>query len=145
MLSQLRVDELLAAIGERTPAPASGAATALTAALAAALAELAARYAGNEADAERAHALAAELVQLGDEDAAAYAAFMAEPNEETQAEIVRVPEEIACRADEVGELAQRAMEKLSRAVTGDAKASADLARAAAGVARGLAELNRAGS
>ena len=42
MLSQLPVAELLAAIGARTPAPASGAAIALTAALAAALAELAA-------------------------------------------------------------------------------------------------------
>lgn len=145
MLSELRVDELLAAIGERTPAPASGAATALTAALAAALAELSARFAGNEADAERAHALAAELVRLGDEDAAAYAAFMADRNEETRAEIVRIPEEIARRADEAVELAERATEKLSRAVSGDARASAELARAAAGVARGLAKLNRAGS
>jgi formiminotetrahydrofolate cyclodeaminase len=145
MLNQLRVDELLAAIGERTPAPASGAATALTAALAAALAELSARFAGNEADAERAHLLAAELVRLGDEDAAAYAAFMADRNEKTRAEIVRVPEEIAHGAEEVVELAERAMEKLSRAVSGDARASVELARAAADVARGLAELNRAGS
>jgi formiminotetrahydrofolate cyclodeaminase len=145
MLNQLRVDELLAAIGERTPAPASGAATALTAALAAALAELSARFAGNEADAERAHLLAAELVRLGDEDAAAYAAFMADRNEKTRTEIVRVPEEIAHGAEEVVELAERAMEKLSRAVSGDARASVELARAAADVARGLAELNRAGS
>ena len=87
MLNQLRVDELLAAIGERTPAPASGAATALTAALAAALAELSARFAGDETDAERAHTLAAELVRLGDEDAAAYAAFMTERNDETRAAI----------------------------------------------------------
>ena len=145
MLNQLRIDELLAAIGERTPAPASGAATALTAALAAALAELSARYAGNEADAERAHALAAELVRLGDEDAAAYAAFMADRNEAARAEIVRVPEEIARRADEAAEIAERATEKLSRAVSGDARASVVLARAAAEVARGLAELNRAGS
>jgi formiminotetrahydrofolate cyclodeaminase len=145
MLNQLRVDELLAAMGERTPAPASGAATALTAALAAALAELSARYAGNEADAERAHALAAELVRLGDEDAAAYAAFMSDRNEATRAEIVRVPEEIARLADEAVEIAERTTERLSRAVTGDARASAELGRAAAGVARGLAELNRAGS
>jgi formiminotetrahydrofolate cyclodeaminase len=145
MLKQLRVDELLAAIGERTPAPASGVATALTAALAAALAELSARYAGNEADAERAHALAAELVRLGDEDAAAYAAFMADPNETTRAEIIRVPEEIGRLADEAVEIAERATEKLSKAVTGDARAAAELGRAAAGVARRLAELNRAGS
>jgi formiminotetrahydrofolate cyclodeaminase len=145
MLNQLRVDELLAAIGERTPAPASGAATALTAALAAALAELSARFAGDEADAERARTLAAELVQLGDEDAAAYAAFMADPSDETRAEIVRVPEEIARHADEVVELADRAAAKLSASVAGDAQAAAELGRAAARVARGLADLNRGGS
>ena len=145
MLNQLRVDELLAAIGAKTPAPASGAATALTAALAAALAELAARYAGEEEDAERARTLAAELVALGDADAAAYAAFMANRDDETRAEIVRVPEEIAQRADEVVALALGALEKLSVSVAGDARAAAELGRAAAGVARGLAELNRAES
>ena len=145
MLDQLRVDELLAAIGAQTPAPASGAATALTAALAAALAELAARYAGAEDDARRAHALAAELVELGDADAAAYAAFMANRSEETHAEIVRIPEEIARRADEAVQLAERAGARVSRAVAGDARAAAELGRAAAGVSRMLAELNRTGS
>jgi formiminotetrahydrofolate cyclodeaminase len=145
VLRELNVDELLAAIGERTPAPASGVATALTAALAAALAELSARYAGNHEDAERAHALAAELVRLGDADAAAYEAFMASRNEETRAEIVRVPEEIARLADEAVGLALRAKDMLGTSVAGDAWASAELGRAAAGVARGLAELNRAGS
>lgn len=145
MLRELNVDEVLAAIGERSPAPASGAATALTAALAAALAELAARYAGNDEDAERAHVLAAELVLLGDADAAAYGAFMASRNEETRAEIVRVPEEIARLADEAVAIALRANEMLGTSVAGDARASAELGRAAAGVARGLAQLNRAGS
>jgi formiminotetrahydrofolate cyclodeaminase len=141
MLSELRVAELLAAIGERTPAPASGAATALTGALGAALAELAARFAGAEEDAERAHALVAELLRLGDEDAAAYAAFMADRNDATRTEIVRVPEDIAARADEVVALALRAADKLSSAVAGDAEAGAELGRAAARVARGLAQLN----
>jgi formiminotetrahydrofolate cyclodeaminase len=145
MLSQLRVDELLAAIGERTPAPASGAATALSAALAAALAELAARYAGDDDAAERARGLAAELVELGDADAKGYAAFMADRNEKTRAEIVRVPEEISRRAEAVVELALRSAAKVSPEVAGDARAAAELARAAAGVARGLADLNRAGS
>jgi formiminotetrahydrofolate cyclodeaminase len=145
MLSRQRVDELLTAIGEKTPAPASGAATALTAALAAALAELSARFAADDAGIARARELASELVQLGDEDAAAYAAFMAGKNDETRAETIRVPEEIAQRADEVAELAERAAEKLKSSVTGDARASAELARAAASVARGLADLNRAGS
>ena len=145
MLSELRVDELLAAIGERTPAPASGAATALTGALAAALAELASRYAGEEELAVRAHELAAELVELGDEDAAAYTAFMAERNEETRARIVAVPEQIASHADEVVSIALRAADKVSTAVAGDAEAAAELARAAARVARGLARLNSSGS
>ena len=145
MLRESSVEELLAAIGERTPAPASGAATALTAALAAALAELSARYAGDDDDAERAHALATELVELGDADAAAYSAFMAHGNEETRAETVRVPEEIARLADEAVAVAERAAGKLSPSVAGDARASAELGRAAAGVARWLAELNRAGS
>jgi formiminotetrahydrofolate cyclodeaminase len=145
MLRDLTVDDLLTAIGERTPAPASGAATALTAALAAALAELAARYAGDEAAAHRAHSLAAELVGLGDEDAAAYAAFMVDRNDKTRAETVRVPQEIARRAEAVVELALRSADKLSPSVAGDARAAAELARAAAGVARGLADLNRAGS
>lgn len=145
MLNQLRVDELLAAVGAKTPAPASGAATALTAALAAALAELSARYAGEEDDALRANALVAELVALGDADAAAYEAFMADRNEATRAEIVRIPEEIARLADEGVALAERAAERVSTAVGGDARAAAELGRAAASVARGLAELNRAGS
>jgi len=145
VLRELNVTELLDAIGERTPAPASGAATALTAALAAALAELSARYAGDEEDAQRAHALATELVELGDADAAAYGAFMADRNEQTRAAIVRIPEEIARLADEAVAIASRATDQLSPSVAGDARAAAELGRAAAAVARGLADLNRAGS
>jgi formiminotetrahydrofolate cyclodeaminase len=145
VLRELNVAELLAAIGERTPVPASGAATALTAALAAALAELSARYAGNREDAGRAHTLAAELVELGDADAAAYTAFLANRNAQTRAEIVRVPEEIARLADEAVALALRATDRLTPSVAGDARAAAELGRAAAEVARGLSELNRAGS
>jgi len=145
MLNQLPVAELLDKIGEKTPAPASGAATALTGALAAALAELSARFAADDAGIARARELASELVQLGDQDAAAYAAYLADQNEQTHAETIRVPEEIARRADEVAELAERAAGKLKSSVAGDARASAELARAAARVARGLALLNRAGS
>lgn len=142
MLSEQRVADLLSALGERTPAPASGAATALTGALAAALAELASRYAGDEESAARARELAAELVALGDEDAAAYSAFMANRNEETRARIVAVPEAVAARADEVVAIADQAARRVSAAVAGDAEAAAELARAAARVARGLARLNR---
>src|SRR5436305_4086260 len=100
-LSEQRVGEFLSALGARTPSPASGAATALTAALAAALTELAARFAGDEDAVLRAKAAVARLVQLADEDAEAYTAFMADRNEATRARIIAVPEEIAECADEI--------------------------------------------
>ena len=141
MLNELRVGEFLAALGERTPTPASGAATALTGALAAGLAELAARFAGDEEAVVRANALVTRLVELADEDASAYSAFMAERSEVTRARIIAVPEEIATLADEVAALAERAREQLSSSVAGDAEAAGELARAAARVARRLAALN----
>jgi formiminotetrahydrofolate cyclodeaminase len=141
MLNELRVGELLAALGEQTPTPASGAATALTAALAAALAELAGRFAGDEEAVTRAKALVTRLVELADEDADAYTAFMADRTAETRARIIEVPEQIAAHADEVAELAERVRAQLTSSVAGDAEASVQLAEAAARVARRLAELN----
>jgi methenyltetrahydrofolate cyclohydrolase len=143
MLNELRVGEFLAALGERTPTPASGAATALTGALAGALTELAARFAGDDASVMRAKALTLRLVQLADEDAAAYTAFMAERNDKTRARIIVVPEEIASNADEVAALAESVRAQLRSSVAGDAEAAVELARAAARVARRLAELNEA--
>jgi formiminotetrahydrofolate cyclodeaminase len=142
VLNELRVGDLLAALGERTPAPASGAATAFTGALAAALTELAARFAEDEDAVVRAKAATMRLVELADEDSAAYTAFMADRNAETRARIVEVPEEIAARADEVAELATAVRSRLTSSVAGDAEAAIELARAAARVARRLAELNR---
>jgi formiminotetrahydrofolate cyclodeaminase len=141
MLNELRVGEFLAALGERTPSPASGAATALTAALAAGLTELAGRFAEDEEAVVRAKALVTRLVQLADEDGAAYAAFMAEKTDETRARIIAVPQEIAAHADEVAELAESVGAQLTSSVAGDAEAAVELARAAARVARRLAELN----
>jgi formiminotetrahydrofolate cyclodeaminase len=141
VLSEQSVGELLAAVGERTPAPASGAATALTAALAAALVELAARFAGDEEAVPRANAAVARLVELADEDGVAYAAFMADRTDETRARIIAVPEEIAAQADEIAELGERVASQLRSSVAADAEAGVELARAAARVARRLAELN----
>jgi formiminotetrahydrofolate cyclodeaminase len=141
MLSELRVAELLAALGERTPAPASGAAAALTGAMAAALTELAARFAGEEEAVVQAQAAVARLVELADEDVAAYTAFMAERTDATRVRIVAVPEEIAARADEVAGLAEAVLGQLRSSVAGDAEAAVELARAAARVARRLGELN----
>lgn len=142
MLNELRVGEFLAALGERTPTPASGAATALTAALAAALAELAARFVDDEDAVMQAKAAVTRLVELADADADAYTAFMADRSDETRARIIEVPEEIAAHADEIAALADDLAGRLSTSVRGDAEASAELARAAARVGRRLAELNR---
>jgi methenyltetrahydrofolate cyclohydrolase len=141
-LSQLRVAELLEALGARTPAPASGAAAALTGALGAALVELAARFAGDDAAAVRANALASRLAELADEDGEAYAAFMAQRNDATRARIIAVPLEVATRAEEAAVLGAQVRAQLSSAVAADAEAGEALARAAAGVARRLAEVNQ---
>jgi formiminotetrahydrofolate cyclodeaminase len=141
-LSEQRVGELLAALGERTPAPASGVATALTAALAAALVELAGRFAGDEESVVRAKALWSRLAELADEDSAAYVAFMGDRSDETRARIIAVPQEIAELADETEQLARHVRSQLTSSVVGDAEAAAELARAAATVARRLADLNR---
>jgi formiminotetrahydrofolate cyclodeaminase len=143
MLNELRVGEFLAALGERTPTPASGAATALTGALAAALTELAGRFAGDEEVVIGAKALVTQLVELADDDAEAYTAFMAERSDETRARIIQVPQQIALHADEVAELAEHVRAQLTSSVAGDAEAAVELARAAARVARRLAELNGA--
>jgi formiminotetrahydrofolate cyclodeaminase len=141
MLNELQVGEFLAALGERTPTPASGAATALTGALAAALTELAARFAEDEDAVVRAKAAVMRLVELADEDAVAYTAFMADRNDATRTRIIEVPEEIAARADEVAGLAEHVRGQLTSSVAGDAEAAVELARAAARVARRLAALN----
>jgi methenyltetrahydrofolate cyclohydrolase len=140
-LSEHRVGEFLAALGERTPAPASGAATALTAALAAALVELAGRFAGDDEAVVRAKALWLRLAELADEDAAAYTAFMAERTEANRERIIAVPLEIAECAEEAAVLAERVRTQLRSAVAGDAEAARELARTASRVARRLAELN----
>ena len=139
--SELEVGEFLAALSERTSAPASGAAAALTGAFAASLVELAARFADDEAALTRAHVLAVRLAQLADEDAAAYTAFMETRSEEARRRTIEVPTEIAANADEVERLAGQIGAQLTSSVAGDAEAAAELARAAARVARRLAKLN----
>jgi formiminotetrahydrofolate cyclodeaminase len=140
-LSERPIGEFLAALGERTPTPASGAATALTGALAAALVELAGRFAGDEEAVVRAKTLWSRLAELADEDVVAYEAFMADRSEANRARIIAVPEEIAAHADEAALLAERVASRLKTSVVGDAEAARELALAAARVARRLAELN----
>jgi formiminotetrahydrofolate cyclodeaminase len=140
-VSELRVGEFLAALGERTPTPASGSATALTGAFAASLVELAARFVEDKAAVTRAKALSTRLTQLADEDAAAYAAFVETGSEEARRRTIEVPHEIAANADEVERLAGRVGRQLTSSVAGDAEAAEELARVAARVARRLADLN----
>ena len=139
--SELLIGEFLDALGARTPAPASGAAAAFTGAFAASLVELAARFAHDKAAVTRAKALSARLMQLADEDTAAYTAFVETRNEEARRRTIEVPEEIAANADEVARLAGQVRAQLTSSVAGDAEAAEELARAAARVARRLAELN----
>jgi formiminotetrahydrofolate cyclodeaminase len=140
-VSQLRVGAFLEALGARTPAPASGAAAALTGAFAAALVELAARFADDEAVVTRARALSSRLTQLAEEDGAAYTAFMESRGEEARRRTIEVPNEIAANAGEVEQLARKVRAQLTSSVAGDAEAAEELARAAGRVARRLAELN----
>jgi formiminotetrahydrofolate cyclodeaminase len=142
-LNQLRVAELLEALGARTPAPASGAAAALTGALGAALVELAARFAGDDESATSANALAGRLAELADEDGDAYAAFMADRRDASRERTIAVPLEVADCADRVVALGAHVRAQLASAVAADAEAGEALARAAAGVARRLAEFNQA--
>jgi formiminotetrahydrofolate cyclodeaminase len=140
-VSELTIGEFLTALGERTPAPASGAATALSGAFAASLAELAARFAEDEDAVDRARTLALRLTQLADEDADAFTAFMETRSEEARRRTIEVPNEIAAHAKEVERLAGRVRAQLTSSVAGDAEAAEELARAAARVAHRLAELN----
>jgi formiminotetrahydrofolate cyclodeaminase len=142
-LADLRVAELVAALGAKTPAPASGSAAAIAGALGASLVELAARYARDDDSAERASAIAARLLVLADEDGAAYAAFLAEKSDETRARTIAVPTEVAALADEAAALGAVVHAQLSSAVAADAEAGEGLARAAAAVARRLAAVNAA--
>jgi formiminotetrahydrofolate cyclodeaminase len=140
-VGELQVSEFLDALGARTPAPASGAAAAVTGAFAASLVELAARFAEDDAAITRAKALSRRLTELADEDAAAYEAFLASGSVEARRRTIDVPEEIAANADEVERLAVHVGDQLTSSVAGDAEAAQELARASARVARRLAELN----
>ena len=137
----LAVGEFVAALGERSPSPASGSATAVTGALAAALAELTARFADDEPAFSEALRLRARLLALADEDAEAYTAFMETRAEEARERTIDVPLEIAERAAEVAALGQRLARSVRGSVAGDAQVAVLLARGAVAAAARLVELN----
>lgn len=142
-LAALLFSEVLERLGERTPAPASGSAAALTGALAAALVELSARFSEDEEALARARELGARLVALADEDAEAYAAYMRTRSDADRNRTIDVPLAVAEAAAETAALAERLAEHGNRSVAGDALVAAELAHAAARSAVALVELNRA--
>jgi formiminotetrahydrofolate cyclodeaminase len=134
------IETFAAAVGERSPAPASGAALAVAAALAAALVELTARFSGEDpTDAVRRRD---RLLELADEDAAAYTEFMRTKSDEARARTIAVPQEIADLAAAVSNAAERLEREGNPHLEGDATAARHLADAARRAATRLVELNR---
>jgi formiminotetrahydrofolate cyclodeaminase len=138
----LSLAELLDAVGAATPAPASGTAAAYAAALGAALAELAAGVSRDDDAVAEARGLRTQLVELADEDAEAYTAFMRERSDETKARIVEVPQEISAAAAQVAKLGERLVRDGKASVAGDAQAAVELANGARRAADNLVALNQ---
>lgn len=144
----MRPDSLqsyLDSLGARTPAPASGSGASVAGAIAAALAELAARFSDEREVAERLVELRARLLDLGEDDSAAYTDFMRTKSDEARNRTIDVPLAIAETAAEVAELARTLVEGGNPRVAGDAEAGCILARAAACVCARLIEINLAGA
>ena len=139
--ARLTLADFVAAVGERTPAPASGSATAVAAALAAALVELTARFSNDDEAVEEAVRLRERLLELADEDAEAYAEFMRSRSGEARDRTIDVPLELAESAFALVPLAERLAREGNPSVRGDAEAAADLARAAVRAAARLVEHN----
>jgi formiminotetrahydrofolate cyclodeaminase len=142
--AELSLSAFAAAVGEHSPAPASGSALAASAALAAALAELTARVLEDERAVADAVQLRTRLLAIADEDAAAYAAFMADRNDETRSRTVDVPLDLAETSARVASLAEDLARRSGGAVGGDATAAVELARAVVRAAAALVEINLAG-
>ena len=135
------IREFADAVGERTPAPASGSATAVTAALAAALVELTARFSDDDATLREAMRLRARLLELADEDADAYAEFMRTHSDEARQRTIDVPRELAEHATRLAELGKQLERAGNQNLLGDANAAVLIAEAAARTAARLVELN----
>lgn len=139
------IGSFAAAVGEQTPAPASGSAIAVAAALAAALVELTARFSDDEGTVDEAVRLRVRLLELADADAEAYAAFMHTRSDKTRRRTIEVPDELAEQAARVAQLGERLEREGNPRLVGDAAAATLIARAAADAAARLVEINRAES
>ena len=116
----------------------------MTGAIGAALAELAARFSDEREAASRLVELRTRLVELADEDAEAYTAFMRTRSGEDRGRTIDVPLAIAETAAEAASLARTLVEGGNPHVAGDAEAGLELALAAARVGARLVEINLGG-
>jgi formiminotetrahydrofolate cyclodeaminase len=151
----LTLEEFLAEVAARTPAPGGGAGAALGCALGAALTEMAARFAGLEDAVARAAALRERGLALGQADLAAYAPVLAalrrpadDPGRRdairaASSAAAEVPLEIAEAAAAVATLAREVAAAGKPGLRGDALAGADIAAGAARAAARLVEINLA--
>lgn len=133
-------------VAARTPAPGGGAVAAMTAASAAALVSMAARFSSSDQAAEAGDALRARLVQLADDDAAAYTAVLAARGVARQKALrvaTDVPREIASAAAEVAVLAHGLVATGNPRLAGDARVAELLAEAAGRAAGVLVDINSA--
>jgi formiminotetrahydrofolate cyclodeaminase len=140
-----RIGSYVEAIGSRTPAPASGSGAAVTGAIAAGLAELAARFSDDDETAGRLVSLRARLLELADEDAAAYTDFMRTRSDADRDRTIDVPLAIAEAAAQVAAAGRRLARDGNPNVAGDAEAAAELALAVARVGARLVEINLRGT
>jgi formiminotetrahydrofolate cyclodeaminase len=149
------LEELLAELADRTPAPGGGAAAGVGCALGAALVEMAARFAGLDEVAARAAALRGEALALAHADRAAYAPVLEAlrlPADDpgrghallaAQSAAADVPLAIAEAAAATATLAREVAAAGKPSLRGDALGGADLAAGAARAAARLVEINLA--
>jgi formiminotetrahydrofolate cyclodeaminase len=137
------IAQFLAAVGDRSPAPAGGSALAVAAALAAALVELTARLSDDSEALGDAVRRRERLLALADEDAQAYAEYMRTKSDAARDRTIAVPQEIADCAAAVADAADRLERHGNPRLVGDAAAARLIAEAARRGAARLVELNRA--
>jgi len=152
-----RVDDFLAAVAAREPAPGGGAVAAVTVAAAAGLVAMAARFAADPAETEaisaEADGLRGDVTALADADTDAYgavlAAFRTPRDDPGRRDAIRraleraaeVPLRVAEAGARVARLAAEAADGGNPNLAGDVRAAVVLAEAAATAAAELVRLN----
>jgi formiminotetrahydrofolate cyclodeaminase len=147
------LQELLAELSARSPAPGGGSATAWAGAIAAALTEMVASFADQKEAAERAGALRARLLEAGERELRSYEPVLqaqrlpaSDParTKRLRAALAEASEallQIARGSAEVAELAASVAADSKPALQGDAIAGALLAEASSRAAARLVEIN----